>query len=261
MPAVLLGAMTVLAPACREPAAEHPAAVTPASPAAADELPRDAWRADLEELVRTIEEVHPQPYHSRDRSDVHAEIARMLARGAGMSRVDFYRDVARFLATLQEGHTFVWPPADELLARVQSEPLAFPVTVAVASDGSLVVVAADPNGALAVGEHLVRVDGRDVAELVARWRTETSGEATEQRDGLIARQITERLWIDGIRAPFEIEVRDTKGATRLITLAGLTQAQLRARPEAAGASTRPWDMRIDDDAIAVLELRSMSATS
>jgi hypothetical protein len=78
---------------------------TGAAPVEPGVLTADEWREDIRELVRTIKETHPDPFHRTSEADFNTVTERLLA---GLGKLDDKRTVvemARIVALVADGHT------------------------------------------------------------------------------------------------------------------------------------------------------------
>jgi tetratricopeptide (TPR) repeat protein len=67
------------------------------------------WREDLEFLVRTIEEVHPNPYFRRSADSFRADVDRLKQDMPGLSPDEIIIRMMQLVASLQDGHTNLEP--------------------------------------------------------------------------------------------------------------------------------------------------------
>ncbi|HSP78931.1 MAG TPA: S41 family peptidase [Myxococcaceae bacterium] len=93
------------------PAVTAPRPEAPRSPDA--RLSQEALRADLRQLVRLLEDSHPDPYsRAGGRIAFHRRVDELLRTlpPEGMTVEAFYRHVRPLVASLRDGHTFLRPP-------------------------------------------------------------------------------------------------------------------------------------------------------
>lgn len=251
---------------CGSPGQRHETPAAPTHPsfdaavADSDDGPRYApadLQADIAALVATLEDAHPNLYHGIDKRRFATLTARVRdGIERPLSARELYHRVARLIAHLNEAHTFVFPPIDSLEADAEHKPVLLPLSVTIA-EGSVLVDAVPPQGSLDVGARVVTIDGRSTDQLLARWRSETSGPTVRYRDATIARRIHQLAWLGGIEAPFELTVRGGDGTERTVSMPGVTADQRRRILDAAHAAA-PWSFELAADGIGVLELRSMN---
>src|SRR5262249_43002751 len=130
--------------------------------------------ADIDTLMRTLEDVHPDLYAERPRDSVAAARQRIVASlPPSMTRADLWLRLAPILASLGDGHTNIAMPSDEF----PRGALVFPPSVVQDDAGHLVVVAAFSQGApIQRGDRIVSLNGKDADSLVRAWTAEVSGE-------------------------------------------------------------------------------------
>ncbi len=195
----------------------------------------DELRADLQFLLTTCEAVHPDLYYNASRAEVAALLAEIEPALAGpLTRREFFPHAARLAARFNDGHTAVQAPYEEWNQFCAAGGLVLPVEVACAGDALRVVRCHQPECLLQPDDTLLTINGRRVADLLTQLRQERGGPALWV-DALLARQIASRLWLRGVRAPFEVEYLATAdGAQRTAVLDGLSAAAWRAAASSAG---------------------------
>jgi len=101
-----------------------------------DTLQPKQLREDLQFLLDTIEQVHPNmyAYTSEDRfTRLKAAVFEQIERP--MSRVEFFKQVGPLIASLQNMHTVVRPPTDDFEAFKQGGGKVFPIVRTVSARG------------------------------------------------------------------------------------------------------------------------------
>jgi hypothetical protein len=92
-------------------------------------LSPEDMRHDLDELFFQIEEVHPNPYTKRSKSDIDRERQRIYDElGEPMTMIDFYRKVDPLVSSLGDRHTYVLLP-DNIEEQKEKYELLFPLDV------------------------------------------------------------------------------------------------------------------------------------
>jgi len=121
--------------------------------------------ADVRLLVSTIESQHPSPFHGISREDLHAAADALSARAEGLQRDELIVELMRLIAMLGErdGHSGIYP-GDEHTPRLH----LYPLTLYDFSDG--LVVVAENGAAGTLGGRVVAIEGRPIAEIVAKVR-------------------------------------------------------------------------------------------
>ena len=68
-------------------------------------------KEDLDFLVKSIEEIHPDPYHSISKEEFYEQKLEVEEKlNKPMTRLEFYKLIAPLVASLKDGHTYVYPP-------------------------------------------------------------------------------------------------------------------------------------------------------
>ncbi len=258
LPAVL----TVLAPAVA--VAQAPSAPPPAPPA---HVTRAAAAADLEQLFRTIESVHPDAYAVASRASVAREREAVVrALPDSVTRPELYLRLAPLVAKLGDGHTNVAPPPEEWAAALRAGEPILPFRMTVDPVGQLRVSLAAPDAPVRAGDAVLAIAGTPVAELLDRAMASLGGELLTWRRRNAAGFLPRHLWMGGVRGPFEVTVRrDGEPAPLTFRLDGLRgdslDALARAQAAARGASGAPRDLeyRTLPGRVGYLEFRAMTA--
>lgn len=220
----------------------------PAQPAWPAPLPPAALREDFDVLRRALAEAHG----GYDRFAPRAEVDRRIE--AHRARLDHPMDAAAFatileeaLAELRDGHARL--ELDSLTAAALAGAPLLPLRVALEGERLVVMSNETPDDStIAPGMELLRVNGRDVAEIVARLLPGVSGDGFIEtgRRAVLARELPRRLWLHGVRGDsFALVARDARGRTVRATLPGVPER------ERAGARN-PVNARLRD-ALARLE--------
>lgn len=204
----------------------------PAVPASAigRTMTRDDAVADLDVLMRTLENVHPDLYANRSRDSVSAARERLVAALPPMlSRSDLWIHLAPLVATFGDGHTHVEIPREEVRSLQQAGALVFPPSV-VMNDGGQIVVSTPfvPGTALQAGDRLVSLNGMSADSLVRAWMVEESGESERFRAANVTGAFRDFLLIHSIAAPYSLVTEKSDGTRRTINLTGISQDSLRA---------------------------------
>src|SRR5262249_37604550 len=133
---------------------------------------------DVDTMMHTLEDVHPDLYAERPRDSVAAARQRIVASfPATMTRSELWIRLAPLLASLGDGHTSVYMPQEELARSLAAGTRLFPPQVAQDDAGHLVVVAAVArNVDIRSGDRIVSINGLDADSLVHAWTNEVSGE-------------------------------------------------------------------------------------
>ncbi|GLC26509.1 hypothetical protein rosag_30220 [Roseisolibacter agri] len=251
------------------------AAIAPVAAAAQASTPptpppfvtRAAAAADLEQLFRTIESVHPDPYTVASRAAIAREREAVLrALPDSVTRPELYLRFAPLVAMLGDGHTNLNPPSEEWAAANRAGAPILPFRMTVDPVGQLRVSLAAPDAPIRAGDAVVAIGGTPVAELLDRTMASLGGELLAWRRRNAAGFLPRHLWMRGVRGPFEVTVRrDGEPAPLTFRLDGLRldslDALARAQATARGGAGAPRDLeyRTLPGRVGYLEFRTMTA--
>ena len=193
-------------------------------------LSRAQATADLEDLFRTLERVHPAPYRFHPREVVDAERRRLVdTMPESLDTVEFCLRVGRVLATLDDGHTKV--RCDQLMtqewrqAAMASPPetqtvRVFPPYMLVDDQRHLIVQWPMFVPGLDSGDRLLRVNGHDADALLTSWMQEVSHDTDGGRRAQLSRSFRTQLALHGISAPYRLDVSAPGAAAREVVAQG-----------------------------------------
>jgi hypothetical protein len=229
-------------------------------------IPRAALIADIDTMFAIIERVHPDPYTVVSRDSMRrARGAVAAAFPDSVSRLAAWSSYARLAAMIGDGHTNVSAPGEEILRFANRGGLLFPTRTAVTDSGSLTVTAYRSGDALLQrGEQIVSVNNHPVDSLVRAFAAEIGGESERWREEVAARQFESLLLLNGIRAPFTVDVRSSRAeAAKRVQVGGASRDSLVAADRRAAASApraaraRNFTYRLLDDLTAYMDLVSL----
>jgi len=204
-----------------------PASAAPA--AIGSTITRDDARADIDVLMHTLEDVHPNLYASRPRDSVSLARERLIAAlPASLSRSEFWVRLAPFVAAFGDGHTNVPMPREEARRLQAAGALVFPPSIVINDAGHVVVsVPIVRDGDIVPGDRLLSLNGLSIDSLMRAWMLEQSGESERFRAANVTNAFRDLLLLHALGAPYRI-VTQRAEQTRMIELAGISQDSLRA---------------------------------
>ena len=201
-----------------------------AAPAAiGSTITRDDARADIDVLMRTLEDVHPNLYANRPRDTVAIERQRIVAAlPASLSRAELWIRLAPFVAAFGDGHTNVAMPREEARRLQAAGAPVFPPSVVVNDAGNVVVsVPIVRDAGLAAGDRILSINGMSADSLARAWLSEQSGESERFRATNVANGFRDLLLLHSLGAPYRLVVQRGE-VKRTIDLTGISQDSLRA---------------------------------
>jgi C-terminal processing protease CtpA/Prc len=213
---------------------------------------RAAAIADLDTFLTIVREVHPDP--DPRLAEVRDSVAR--AWPDSVPRAVVWRDLSRVLAGLRDGHTNLWLPIDETQAAMTEGQRVVPIAVVRTDAGVVIaaVVGAD-SARVSVGERLLRLNGSPIEQVVQRLGRAAPARLDAYRDRVVLSDFGTRLWLEGIRPPFEVTVAATAGVERTVTLEGATLLDMQRQRRTRGAPALTASRTADS--VLVLDFASM----
>jgi C-terminal processing protease CtpA/Prc len=229
-------------------------------------LSREDAKADLDALMKTLENVHPDLYAVRSRERVAEERRQIESElPEQVSRMEWWKRLAPLVAGFGDGHTNLPFPGEELKRQLDAGVRLFPPDVAVDEERRLAVALPNaPESGLRLGDRIVEVNGRRTDALLAEWMREFSGESDVYRAVSVSDSFRALMLIHGVEAPFVVKAAGQDGQERTITLAGITrdalqalrqQRQARRQPDAA--ATLNFTYRKLESGIGYMNFRTM----
>jgi hypothetical protein len=174
-------------------------------------------RADLDLLVKTIEESHPNMYayvSKEEFAEVRRDLCDAIARP--MTPLEFYRLVAPAVAHLQNGHTFVLPPIHDFMRYLNAGAKVFPLVCYVHGEDLIVAMNHGPQR-VPLGGTVVSINGLDARTLLNRCGRYMPAERRVAFPGLLGRYalLTLWLWVEfGQVDAYTVAIRDLEGRLR-----------------------------------------------
>jgi hypothetical protein len=247
----------------------HVPALPPARPdAIGHPVSRADAIADLDTMIRVLEDVHPNLYAIRSRESTLMDRRHLVAElPERMTRVELWMRLAPFVSKFGDGHTAIYMPGEEIAQMQRGGALLFPAAVAFDADEHLMISAVfGESGGLRRGDRLVSINGAAIDSATREWMDEVSGESSRFRAEQVAGGFRTIAMIHGVSAPFTTAVIGVDGARRTIIAAGITQDSLRAallrRPGRGGARPAPLEsasFRVLQPGVGYLNIRGFDA--
>ncbi len=135
---------------------------------------KQALLQDIDILVSDIEEIHPNPFHSIEKSDFIKRLQNIKREIPDtISTIEAWKACYKTLAMLNEGHCYVVPPVEEI-----GDFFAFPYTIKIDKDSNTFIV----KGALSdsiqapIGKRILAINGVSCDSLLTIFKSSTSAE-------------------------------------------------------------------------------------
>ncbi len=229
---------------------------------------RAALVADLDTLVSTIEEVHPDPYTVVKKKQFYKEVARVKAGlRDSMTRSEFYLEIAPLTASLGDGHTGVYFIPDD---RLTQNSLLFPYAVMIEKRDTSVVVILDGSSlenTIPVKSRILSINGIATRTIIERMASYFSGEQFNFRlESLNYQHFIFLMYSLYPADEFDIVYRDPQGNTHtkttpavsFLTFAEIFRQRREAEPPASPQRQYYYELAKVDTAanVAVIDFRN-----
>src|SRR5215469_12907985 len=154
---------------------------------------------DLDTLVRTLEEVHPDLYYYTPKTEIVA-LRDALVRSLDEPQDErgFVQVVARLVAKFGDAHTSVSLALPSRKTYIDRGGLFFPLDIKQAPRGVLITQNNSDNPALAPGDRVLSINGISIDAFFAQLLNEVSGETVAFRTFEVERNFKSMLWIHDI---------------------------------------------------------------
>ncbi|RYZ00537.1 MAG: hypothetical protein EOO11_01180 [Chitinophagaceae bacterium] len=234
-----------------------------ASAQTADTLTAEQVREDIRFTARTIESIHPDPWHSISRKKFYRLRDSLLAVASHpVAAEDTWPLIARLCAAINEGHTFAWPPP-ALAGALRKERFGlFPVLLAdLDPEGFRVRTDLSDDSTLKAGDRILAINGRSAADILRELSRYCGGLPSWRRAKMEGNALA-YLHLAGIRGPFTVRYRQN-GRTAEKKLPPIAYNQLIARRDAARkrngntAQPPPYALKRLPGNVALLEFNTM----
>lgn len=169
-------------------------------------------QADLDFMLATMKEAHPNLYAYTAQADADRTFQQVRAAiGQPMTGKEFYRLIAPAVASLKNGHTYVFPPVEEFQACMKGGGKVLPVTFGFDQQK---VILRDCSGQKPppLGVEVLSINGQDAMAICQRYASYFPAEGNTKNMALIERGEILRilLWMDyGCDTPLALKVKDT----------------------------------------------------
>ncbi len=239
-------------------------ATLPAQNGADKTLTRQEIKEDLAFFTRTIENVHPNPYHTISREDfLRLSDSLGAALNEPVSLPEAWAFFSRLIAAYDEGHSNIAYPSPVQQQIKEGKIGIFPVLIR-EFNGEDLLVRYDLSGdsALKTGDHITHINGRSAKEWMQYLRAFYGG-LPSWRYSQALRDFAGQLVLHQVSPPYRI--RFTSGGEskevimKSVTLAELQSraAEIRKRTTTAAVTTAPYTFERTAENTGYLNFRSM----
>jgi len=139
-------------------------------------------KLDLDFLVRTLEDVHPDLYAYTAQKIFLKEYRSLKQKlTSPLTRIEFYFHIAPLVAMLKDGHTKVYPVYEEYYHYRRKGGLLFPLDVNIQDDETIVTANYSSDQIPAPGSILLSINERKTSTLIDEWLPLVSGKRLVKR--------------------------------------------------------------------------------
>jgi hypothetical protein len=201
----------------------------PNKPAYLKPISPDELKEDLDFLFKTIEEVHPNMYAYISKEDFFQLLNQLYKQVAHpMNRIEFFKLVAPVVASLENGHTQLYPPDKDFRGYLNKGGKIIPLEFR--WDGQNLIL--DKNYGpqeLPVGGRVLEINGQDANELIAKFARYFPDEFRNNNPGWAAKGLIHCLWLEyGQTERLNIRIRPVNGIENAYNVKGIPFSQFQA---------------------------------
>ncbi len=222
-------------------------------------IPPDGLNADMAHLFETIEQTHINPYAFTSKADfARLRKAAMARIGQPMTREQLYWVAAPLVASLKNGHTFVYPPTERLKRHLAKGGRYCPLELD--CDGRKALLAGYPHlEKRLVGATVLSINGADAGRALRRYARCFPAEGKAANYPVLRRLLPAMLWLDRGAEPVKLRVKTADGKIRAVTLSPVTKEQAEAGATVAGSRAKRYTFRyLADRGVGLIEFNSFS---
>jgi C-terminal processing protease CtpA/Prc len=223
---------------------------------------RDELIQDLDFLIKTIEDVHPNPFFSCSEDTFRRETEKCKSRLKNeSSRIEFYIEAAKLVSLIHDGHTHVHLPHDEFKQHKDSGGMCFPFAVDCSSGEAEVVEPLDDSQDVFPGEVIVKINDVPVRDILGEMNSLFGYERHEMRLSVISKKFG---WLHfilfGGHEQYNLLVRSKNGDKEVRSI-GVSKERIKSRTEKSQATyDSPYEYYLSaDKKAAILDFRSFES--
>jgi hypothetical protein len=143
-------------------------------------------REDLDFLIKNLEEIHPNIYHSVNKEEFQREVKEVREGFKdSMTDVDFYSKTAPLVSKLREGHTWInWPGSIEKKL-FNGKGRVFPYKIKLFEDRIFITDTIDSNNSIPIGSEIIAINAWGTEDIIKDCLKYTSGELDHYKKSMI----------------------------------------------------------------------------
>lgn len=186
---------------------------------------------DLDYLIKSLEEIHPDLYAFTPKEIFYTEVERIRDKmNEPATRKDFYILAAPLVTMLQDGHTGAQVPREEWSSYLEEGGKFFPLEINI-YDGKVTIIENPARGypGVVTGSELLSVNGISIEEIVNNMLNYLSGERKSFREKRVEMLFKRLLWLlYGFSDSFELELFcSVNNVFTKVTVEGITNRDLK----------------------------------
>jgi hypothetical protein len=172
----------------------------------------DKLKEDIDFFVRTLEEVHPDPYSLISKKAFYQKVKNLKESiTEPQTRRQFFVSFAPLVKSIQDGHTDVLRPRGELEGYRNTGGRFFPLSVEIEGTQLFIVNNfSNSNTKITAGREIQAINGIPADSLVRKLRQQISGTPSLVTDKLEDSFATELFFAYGFEGPFELDIGGNK---------------------------------------------------
>ncbi len=174
-------------------------------------ISRQQATEDLDHYNKTLQEVHYNPFLYVDRETYFNKVEALKANlPDSIKTEDFILSLHKLAALKEDSHSYPGVFQAELFKEAYEQEGFFPFTTTVYENRLYVPYASGTAFGIPAGAEITSINGTDAAALVTKFQNYIGG-LPAYRSEMAARFLPHFLFLNGIKAPFEIAYTKTNG--------------------------------------------------
>jgi C-terminal processing protease CtpA/Prc len=172
-------------------------------------IPPKLLKEDVDFLLRSIEEIHPNPYAYTPKEDIYKMKMNIIKQiDHPMTQFEFYKKIAPLVASLKDGHTSVRLP------KIPGK--LFPLKVEIFGNR---IFAGKEYGGIPQGSEILEINEIKASELIEGMKKYMSGERDAFISAVIEREFPQLLYAElGDCKEFKVNLRSPEGEIKECSL-------------------------------------------
>jgi hypothetical protein len=172
-------------------------------------IPPKFLKEDVDFLLRSIEEIHPNPYAYTPKEDIYKMKMNIIKQiDHPMTQFEFYKKIAPLVASLKDGHTSVRLP------KIPGK--LFPLKVEIFGNR---IFAGKEYGGIPQGSEILEINEIKASELIEGMKKYMSGERDAFISAVIEREFLQLLYAElGDCKEFKVNLRSPEGEIKECSL-------------------------------------------